>query len=820
MSGDDYMKKIVSIIVALVITSTMFPAFAAEDTEQPQSTDQDEIQWIEDITVDIDNESDDLPYVDENLQNENTINESNELSIDTALETSEIPQHTELGVADEILDIQVDEGEPEYKTEDYNGNTYYFDGLGNLYVNGVGKENRLYEDYYISNLVIRDDTLYAVILDETALLLNINSGEVVTQSSVDGEVELFANSNETQVYNFLTGTMKLNIASACGVLSNIRSESGFDPTEYGDGGTSYGICQWHDSRFTDLKNYCKKNGYNYTSLTGQLNFLYYELKNSYKGTLNYLKKVSNSANGAYDAGYYWCYHFERPANKGSVSVTRGNYAKNTYWPKYGKTKPSTPKLSSISATSTSALTLKWKAATNATSYDIYRKKGNGSYSKIGNTTGTSYKDTGLSAGTKYSYYIYAKNSIGKTKSSALSSYTKPNKPTISKVERVSTSKLKITWGKVSSVDSYIIKRRRGDKDDYEQIKTTTATSFTDTGLKGGARYWYRVYAVKGNVKSDRSETEGNFTQMKAPSISVSTANTISMSWEKAIGTNQYAYEVYYKKATDPDSSYKKIATTSYTGGTSQQLEPGTMYNYKIKVIVENTGGYCTWSNVATGMTLFDKPEVTTLGDTSLKIEWDKLQGKGSYQYGLYRKVATDTTNKTSTRVATLTDTSYIDTGLTPGVSYYYKFVVEDKNNNLTRVSYSAIGAGTTTDSSGFTFVLPDAVLAVLKGTVYDETDGEIKDAIESVDEDLGEGIIDESDETPNEIADCETNTNEEGVTEYTASFPDVTTNNVKFFVWDSISSLRPLANSVSATYNDMQDDPEVSTDTDNLEGEL
>ena len=46
--------------------------------------------------------------------------------------------------------------------------------------------------------------------------------------------------------------------------------------------------------------------------------------------------MANSADGAYNAGYYWCYYYEVPANKESVAVTRGNLAKNTYWSEYGR----------------------------------------------------------------------------------------------------------------------------------------------------------------------------------------------------------------------------------------------------------------------------------------------------------------------------------------------------------------------------------------------------------------------------------------------------------------------------------------------------
>lgn len=140
-------------------------------------------------------------------------------------------------------------------------------------------------------------------------------------------------SNEQICYNYFKDIMKLNTAGACGILANIKYESNFKPNVYGDKGSSYGICQWHNTRFTDLKNYCNKNGYNYTTLDGQLHFLEYELNKSYKGVINYIRGVSNDSNGAYNAGYKWCYDFERPAKKAEASVKRGNYAK-TYFNKY------------------------------------------------------------------------------------------------------------------------------------------------------------------------------------------------------------------------------------------------------------------------------------------------------------------------------------------------------------------------------------------------------------------------------------------------------------------------------------------------------
>lgn len=142
-------------------------------------------------------------------------------------------------------------------------------------------------------------------------------------------------SNMSSIYGFLVNNLGLNEAAACGVMANIQCESGFRPQVYGDNGTSYGICQWHNERFEELKNYCLAMGYDYSSLEGQLRYLEYTLSGHYAALYGKLLAGNNNDEGAYEAGYAWCWEYERPANFESVSVLRGNLARDGYWPIYG-----------------------------------------------------------------------------------------------------------------------------------------------------------------------------------------------------------------------------------------------------------------------------------------------------------------------------------------------------------------------------------------------------------------------------------------------------------------------------------------------------
>ncbi len=167
-------------------------------------------------------------------------------------------------------------------------------------------------------------TLLAIVMTISALSIASYSASAPTTQTVK------------TIYNFLINEMGLNSAAACGVLANIEKESDFNPNLYGDSGSSYGICQWHNGRFENLKKFCNANGYSWKSLEGQLYFLKYELNTNKTDTGKIIDRldVPNTADGAYTAGYNWCYYFERPANKVAKSEARGNNAKNIYWPTY------------------------------------------------------------------------------------------------------------------------------------------------------------------------------------------------------------------------------------------------------------------------------------------------------------------------------------------------------------------------------------------------------------------------------------------------------------------------------------------------------
>ena len=124
----------------------------------------------------------------------------------------------------------------------------------------------------------------------------------------------------------------LNTAASVGIVANIKHESNYNTAAKGDylnsSPTSFGLCQWHAGRGAAMK---KMAGSNWTSnLSGQLNYLWYELSNSYTSVLSQLKQVTNNESGARSAADIFVRQFERPANIDSESLKRQASASEIY----------------------------------------------------------------------------------------------------------------------------------------------------------------------------------------------------------------------------------------------------------------------------------------------------------------------------------------------------------------------------------------------------------------------------------------------------------------------------------------------------------
>ena len=157
-----------------------------------------------------------------------------------------------------------------------------------------------------------------------------NSGSLVTSGgsgySSDGSA---AQETQASIYSELS-KLGYSRAGICAILANMQAESGFDLTAVGDNGTSFGLCQWHDSRWTDLNNYCEAHGLDPNTVEGQIAFLDHELQTNYAPLYEQLQNADDSQETAENLARTWCTDFEVPEFAQTRAEERAGYV-STYW---------------------------------------------------------------------------------------------------------------------------------------------------------------------------------------------------------------------------------------------------------------------------------------------------------------------------------------------------------------------------------------------------------------------------------------------------------------------------------------------------------
>jgi fibronectin type 3 domain-containing protein len=162
----------------------------------------------------------------------------------------------------------------------------------------------------------------------------------------------------------------------------------------------------------------------------------------------------------------------------------------------------------------------------------------------------------------------------------------------------SVSGLKVSWKAINSAEKYKIYRasyNEGTKkwSSFQEIKIVDAKnlSYTDTGLKSGAKYKYKVRALYKNCNSSVKSTS------TAIYLSITTATVeqaedgIKVNWTKVQGAEKYrVYRVEYNEATGKWGSFKTIKTVSSKtlSFTDKSVKEGCTYKYKVCVIKGKT----------------------------------------------------------------------------------------------------------------------------------------------------------------------------------------------------------------------------------------
>jgi len=226
------------------------------------------------------------------------------------------------------------------------------------------------------------------------------------------------------------------------------------------------------------------------------------------------------------------------------------------------------------------------------------------------------------------------------------------------------SSIKLSWKKVKGATGYVIYRKLSGDSSFKKVKTINSgstVSYTDSNIKQGNTYVYRVRATKDGKQS--GYTQKTIVRLKNPTVTKSNAaNGTKLSWNRVTGATGY---VIYRKAASA-SSYTKIKTISsgktlnYTDTTAKN---GTVYTYRIRATKD--GSQSLYTQVK--MVRLNRPEITSAknaDDRAITLKWKKNAQATGYQI----KYVTGETTKTVTVKKNAT-VSYTIKKLTKGKTY-------------------------------------------------------------------------------------------------------------------------------------------------------
>jgi phosphodiesterase/alkaline phosphatase D-like protein len=369
----------------------------------------------------------------------------------------------------------------------------------------------------------------------------------------------------------------------------------------------------------------------------------------------------------------------------------------------------------------------WGAVTGATSYSI-EVSTDASFStyqtgynnfNIGNVT--TYNVSGLTIGANYFYRIKASNgcSTSLVSNTIAVTTTAPVAPTATDANNFTCNSFNANWGAVTGATSYSIEVSTSTsfstyQGTYNNFNVGNVTTLNITGLTTGVTYFYRIKASNGCSTSLVSNTiTVGTTAPVAPNANPAdnfTCNSFNANWGAVTGATSYIIEVSTNTAfstyqgTYNNFNVGNVTTLNITG-----LTTGVTYFYRIKAsngcstsLVSNTITVGTTAPVAPTAT-----DANNFTCNSFNANWGAVTGATSYIIEVSTNTAFSTYQGTYNNFNVGNVTTLNITGLTTGVTYFYR--IKASNGCSTSLVSNTITVGTTapvaptaTDANNFT----------------------------------------------------------------------------------------------------------------------
>lgn len=398
--------------------------------------------------------------------------------------------------------------------------------------------------------------------------------------------------------------------------------------------------------------------------------------------------------------------------------------------------------------------LNWSPMNGASYYYVLRRadvdNGNGTgvtliAQLLDRVSGNTYLDKNVVTGKYYEYYVLAykqftgldvksvatgssyfdgTNSGGDDGGSS-SSNSAPRGLYISMYNSGTTTTVYLQWFGVSDAINYKVYRATDPNGIWAYYASSTTEDYEDTKVSNGVTYYYRVSAVtsegEGPKSSYASCTISNSgsgggggggtstTKPSTPTGLTATANQsyIDLSWNSVSSASKY--NVY--RSTSAYGSFSLIKSTTSTSFTDNSVSSGTTYYYKVSA--ENGYGESSLSSYVSaklgtsgGGSSATKPStptgLTATGNQSyIGLSWNSVSNAS--RYNVYRSTSA---YGSFSLVKSTTSTSYTDSSVSSGMTYYYKISAENSYGESSLSSYVSAKPGTSGGGGGSSTTKP------------------------------------------------------------------------------------------------------------------
>ena len=277
--------------------------------------------------------------------------------------------------------------------------------------------------------------------------------------------------------------------------------------------------------------------------------------------------------------------------------------------------------------------ISWNKSNGAEKYRVYYKGSKG-WTRMVDTTSTSYIDKDVSSGKNYTYTVRCINSSATKFTSGYDSKGKSVKyistPKITKAESVDGG-VKISWNKSNGAEKYRV-YYKGSKG-WTRMVDTTSTSYIDKDVSSGKNYTYTVRCLnksKNKFTSGYNSTGKSIKYVSAPKISKTEAtyNSITLNWDKVNGAEKYRV---YRRG---EKGWSRLFDTTSTAFTDTNLYAETAYTYTVRCINSSANKFTSGYNSKgfTVTTLSAPAEHTHSWQNITKETQVKVVDKEAYTY--------------------------------------------------------------------------------------------------------------------------------------------------------------------------------------------